>query len=347
MHLGIRRKKFTPASTHESGSALVGLSRSSLFGIVVMAVVILACYAGVLAHLAGRWSAEPNYSHGFLVPFISGWLLWHRRDSLAQVKAPIRGRWLGAALVVASLAVRLVVNYFGYVLAEPLAFILCLAGATTLVGGYPAFKWAWPAIVFLIFMIPLPGTVGSRLSGPLQHLATVGSTYVLQTLGIPAIASGNVICLTHGRIGVAEACNGLGMMMTFAAVTTAAVFLLQLAIWERICVLASSLGIALAANIFRIAATGVVQEWIGVEFAERIFHDFAGLLMVPLVLLMLALEVLLLTRLFPRMTAGPLVVVRQSAGAGAAKTSPLAVKGTLTANAIVNVGDTRRSFFYR
>jgi exosortase len=323
MHLVIGRRKTTPVATHESARALAWSSRSSLIGLIVMAAVILACYAGALAHLAGRWSVEANYSHGFLVPFISAWLLWQRRDLLVAVKTPIRGRWLGLALVLVSLVFRLFADYFGYVLAEPLAFIVCIAGATTLVGGYTALSWAWPAIVFLIFMIPLPGAVGGRLGGPLQHLATSGSTYVLQTLGIPAVASGNVICLTHGKIGVAEACNGLGMLTTFAAVTTAAVFLLPLSVWEKICVLASSAGIALAANIFRIAATGVVQEWIGVEFAERVFHDFAGLLMVPLALLMLGVEVLLVTRLFPRMTAGPLVVVRQSAGGVAAKSTLL------------------------
>jgi exosortase len=290
----------------------LSFNRSSLVGLFTMSAVILVCYVGVLTHLAGRWTAEANYSHGFLVPFISGWLLWHRRDLIASVKAPIRGRWLGVPILVVSVLVRLLAAYFGFILAEPVAFILCIAGATALVGGFPALRWAWPAVVFLVFMIPLPGAVGGRLGGPLQHIATLGSTYVLQTLGIPAVASGNVICLTHGRIGVAEACNGLGMLTTFGAVTTAAVFLLNLSAWENACVLASSVAIALLANIFRIAATGVVQELIGVEFAERVFHDFAGLVMVPLALSMLGIEILLLSKLFPRMTAGPLVVVRQA-----------------------------------
>jgi exosortase len=324
----------SPVPSAITGSAR--LSRSSLVGLGVLMALIVAFYADTLAHLASRWSAEANYSHGFLVPFISGWLLWHRRDLLASVQTPIRGRWLGIALVAASVVVRVIANYFGYVLAEPVALILCIAGATALAGGYAALSWVWPAIVFLIFMIPLPGAVGNRLSGPLQHLATSGSTYVLQTLGIPAVASGNVICLTHGRIGVAEACNGLGMLTTFAAVTTAAVFLLKLSSWEKACVLASSVGIALVANIFRIAATGIAQEWIGVEFAERIFHDFAGLLMVPVALLMLGIELFVLARLFPPMAAGPLLVVRQATGAA-----------TGTANAIAPARDSRRPLSYR
>jgi exosortase len=333
-----RQQRWSNSPNTSAIAAPARLTPSSLVGLGVLLAMILALYGSVLAHLASRWSAEANYSHGFLVPFISGWLLWHRRALLASVQTPIRGRWLGIALIVLSLIVRVIANYFGYVLAEPLALILCIAGATALAGGYAALAWAWPAIVFLIFMIPLPGAVGNRLGGPLQHLATSGSTYVLQTLGIPAVASGNVICLTHGRIGVAEACNGLGMLTTFAAVTTAAVFLLKLSPWEKACVLASSVGIALVANIFRIAATGVVQEWIGVEFAERIFHDFAGLLMVPVALVMLGLEVFVLSRLFQPIVAGPLLVVRQGAGAAAT---------TGTANVIASARETRRPLSYR
>jgi exosortase len=287
------------------------LNTSAIIGLVAMTVVIVGGYLGALTHLVSRWYIEANCSHGFLVPFISGWLLWHRRDQIKLIGLPIRGRWLGGLLLFSSLIVRVFAIYFGFTLAEPVALILCIAGATALVGGFGALRWAWPSIVFLIFMVPLPGALASRLGGPLQHVATLTSTYLLQTLGIPAVASGNVICLTHGRIGVAEACNGLGMLTTFAAVTTAAVFLLKLSPWENACVLASSLVIAILANIFRIAATGIAQELIGVEFAERVFHDFAGLLMVPLALLMLGIEVVLLSKLFPQMARGPLLVVRQ------------------------------------
>jgi exosortase len=338
MTIGLDRQHRWNESPAPTIAAPARWNRSSLVGLGVLSALIVTLYANTLEHLASRWNAEPNYSHGFLVPVISGWLLWHRRALFASVQTPIRGRWLGIALLALSLVVRVIANYFGYVLAEPLALIVCIAGATALAGGYAALAWAWPAIVFLIFMIPLPGAVGNRLGGPLQHLATSGSTYVLQTLGIPAVASGNVICLTHGRIGVAEACNGLGMLTTFAAVTTAAVFLLRLSGWEKACVLASSVGIALVANILRIAATGLVQEWIGVEFAERIFHDFAGLLMVPVALLMLGVEVFVLARLFPATAAGPLFVVRQAAGAAA-------TKGPATA--IASAREARRPLSYR
>jgi exosortase len=165
------------------------------------------------------------------------------------------------------------------------------------------------------------------LSGPLQHLATLGSTYTLQTLGLPAIASGNVICLTRGRIGVAEACNGLGMLTVFIAVTTAAAFLLKLSNWEKAFLLASSVVIAVLANILRISATGVAQELMGVKFAEQFFHDFAGIFMVPLAMLMLWGEVILFSKLFPKVAKGPIVVARQSGGVGSRMRPKLSTSG--------------------
>src|SRR5690606_18419528 len=99
--------------------------------------------------------------------------------------------------------------------AEAAALVLTLAGLFALLGGRPALGWAWPALLFLLFMIPLPFRVEHALSHPLQRAATLGSTFVLQTVGLPALAEGNVIVLESGRIGVVEACSGLSMLLIF------------------------------------------------------------------------------------------------------------------------------------
>ena len=289
--------------------------RPSVFlSAAALGVLIVAIYFDVLRHLILRWSHEADYSHGFLVPIFSAWLLWQRRPMIASVGATVRGRWLGLVLLVSSAAIRAVNIYFNLPLVEPVALIVCLAGVAGLIGGFPALRWTWPSILFLFFMIPLPGVVASQLSGPLQHLATVCSTFVLQTLGIPAIATGNVIWLSQGKIGVVEACSGLRMLVMFGAITVAAVFLLDVAIWEKVCLLVSSIGIALASNVFRITVTGMAQEFVGPDIAHRIFHDLAGWIMMPLAILLLMMEVFLLSRLFPRVAAEPLMVVQSARG---------------------------------
>jgi exosortase len=283
------------------------LSGWSIAGIAAIAGLVVASYVGTINHLAVRWLQEADYSHGFFVPLVSGWLLWQRR-SLIAFGSPVRGRWLGLALLVFSGLLRLLAVYFSLVLADPIALIACIAAVPVLIGGFPALRWSWPAILFLFFMVPLPGVLSSRLGGPLQHVATACSTYTLQTLGIPAIDSGNVIFLSNGQIGVVEACNGLRMLMLFCAMATAAVFILKIPTWEKAVLLLSSVFIAIASNVFRISLTGVSQELFGVELAQKIFHDFAGWIMMPVAGSMLAIEVYLLSKLFPIVDYSPPVL---------------------------------------
>jgi exosortase len=287
---------------------------ASVVGVLLIGAVILASYFGTLAHLVGRWSREPDYSHGFLVPIIAAWLLWRRRDLLSLVPSPVHGRWLGPVILLVSCLLRVFSVYFDFVLADAVALVVCIAGVPALMGGYSGIRWSWPGIVALLFMVPLPGIVAGRLSGPLQHLATVCSTFALQTLGVPAIASGNVIWLSHGKIGVVEACSGLRMLMMFGAVTMAAVFVLKLSPWEKITILLSSVAIAIVANVIRITATGVAHELVGPELAAKIFHDLAGWIMMPLAILMLGLEVVLLAKLFPTVPNRPILGAPYSGG---------------------------------
>ncbi len=147
-------------------------------------------------------------------------------------------------------------------------------------------------------MIPLPGAVAGALSHPLQRIATLGSVYLLQVVGIPAVDQGNVIWLTEGKIGVVEACSGLRMLIVFFAITVGATFVISRAWWEKALIAASAVPIGVAANIIRITVTGVVYERYSREFAEKLFHDLAGWLMMPAALIMLGIELYLLSRLF-------------------------------------------------
>src|SRR5206468_3303453 len=90
-----------------------------------------------------------------------------------------------------------------------MALLPCVAGLVLLAAGWRALRWAWPAILFLGFMVPLPHRVEVALAHPLQRVATAASTYALQTLGFVAFSEGNVIRLGQVRIGVVEACSGL------------------------------------------------------------------------------------------------------------------------------------------
>lgn len=157
--------------------------------------------------------------------------------------------------------------------------------------------WSWPAIAFLVFMLPLPYRLEVSLAYPLQRLATIASTYLLQTVGFPAVAEGNIIIMEEARIGVVEACAGLGMLVTFTALTTAVAMLLRRSLFDKIIIVLSALPIAIAANVVRIVVTGILAETIGNEAADEFFHGLFGYMMPAVALSMLWVEMKILAML--------------------------------------------------
>ncbi len=202
-------------------------------------------------------------------------------------------------------------TYFFYPLLDAPSLLPCLAGVTLLAGGWAALRWAWPGIAYLAFMMPLPGAVAGILSQPLQRMATVSSTWLLQLLGVPAISRGNVIWLSAGKIGVVEACSGLRMLMLFLAITVGASFLIKRPLWEKVLVALSALFIGVTSNVLRITVTAILYEYVGQELAEKVFHDLAGWLMMPAATLLLCLELYVLSKLLMApVKSGPVVVGR-------------------------------------
>jgi len=260
----------------------------------------LAClfwaYWTTLAETAGRWSADPAYSHGYLVPFVAVGLLWLRREYMPADL--LHAHWLGALLLAGGIALRLFGTYFYYVWADPISLLPCVAGLCLLIGGWPVLRWCWPSILFLVFMIPLPYRYAGLMARPLQEFATVVSTFLLQSLGVPALAEGTVILLSEREMGIVEACSGLSMLMVFFALSTGFALVVKRPLWEKWVIVGSAVPIALACNVLRITATGVFNENAGSEIAIENFHNFAGYLMPPVGLGMLWIELKILEKLW-------------------------------------------------
>jgi exosortase len=251
---------------------------------VALGALTLWAFWPPLVQMAHQWMNDPQYTHGYLVPLFSAYLLWARRGRLAGAK--LSPSWLGLLPLAAAALLRYEASR-NYDYFDGVALVLTIAGFFLLAGGPRALVWSWPAVAFLLFMVPLPYSVEHAVAGPLQRLATVSSTYIMQTIGLPALAEGNVIVLGNGRVEVEQACSGLSMLMIFFALSTAMAILVRRPLLDRILILVAAAPIAILANVFRITATGLAQEWFGAEAAHKIFHDWAGWMMMPLALAML------------------------------------------------------------
>jgi exosortase len=262
---------------------------------IILPVLVWA-YWPVLSSLVQNWTYRPEYSHGYLVPFFAGVLLWMRRDHLTP------GALQPSSWGIAFLAVGTLLYLAGGILfiewLDAVSFLACLAGLSMLVGGWPVLSWTWPGIAFLMFMVPMPYTASTALAAPLQRLATSMSTYALQTVGLPAVAEGNVIVIDEARFAVEEACSGLSMLVTFVALSTAVAIVVRRPWPDRLAIVVSAVPLAILMNVTRITVTGILHRTAGPRVAHAVFHDWAGWFMMPLAVALLMVLMRVLSRLF-------------------------------------------------
>lgn len=265
----------------------------------VLLTIIIVVYLDMFHRISDSWY-KAQYSHGFLIPVFAAALLALRRQPFRDV--PMWQRWLGVGLIALGTIMRVVGGVTVIFVLDNLSFIPCVLGIFLMVGGLPCFKWAGPAVAFLVFMYPFPRVAEEKIMYPLQRLATMCSNFILVTLGVDSMREGNLITLAarDEPLNVAEQCSGLRMLTIFTALAVAmALLFTEKTWWERAIIVLSAIPIALAVNVFRITLTGLLYNMnVNQELLDKIFHDFAGWIMMPLALGLLYLEIYLMGKIF-------------------------------------------------
>jgi len=284
--------------------------RNAWLAIAVLTLLLLYSYWPGLLNAQSSWS-NPQYSHGWIVPLFSACLLFWWRKPVEPVTWTARAA--GLVLLLGAFALRLLAARYRIVTIDMYTLVPALAGVFLLIGGWSMFRWAWAPIAFLIFMYPLPDEATRYLLGPLQTLATIVSTYALQTIGLDAFREGNQIVVGDMHLGVVDACSGLRMLTIFIALSVALVMLGDREWWENLVILSSAIPIALIVNSIRITVTGLLYQVASSELAEMVFHDLAGWVMMPMALGMLFLLQQILAHLFVTEDEGVAVLAPRNA----------------------------------
>ena len=287
--------------------------RTTMITIAIFTGLLIYSYLPGLTNAYIAW-ANPQYAHGWIVPLFSAALLFWWRQPIAAPVA-LSARLAGLLLLAAAFGLRLFAASYRIVTIDMYTFVPAICGVFILLGGWSVFRWAWAPLMFLIFMYPLPDEATRYLLGPLQTTATMVSTFALQTLGLEAYREGNQIVIGEMHLGVVDACSGLRMLTIFCALSVGLVMVGRRSWWENGIILASAIPIALAVNSIRITVTGVLYQVADTEFAERVFHDWAGLVMMPMAMAMLWAEQYILSNVFLAEIEGPAVLGRSAAAA--------------------------------
>lgn len=239
-----------------------------------LACAVLASYGEPVLEAVRRWGLQDEYSHGFLVPAISGWLLWTRRRALIEsLGAP---SWTG--LLVGALAggIHIIGELSALFALSQIGMILALFGVSLSIGGTALLRVTFLPITFLAFAIPLPYFLDSTLSWRLQLLSSQLGVTFIRLIDVPVYLEGNVIDLGNYKLQVVEACSGLRYLYPLLSLGFLVAWLFQGPMWQRTVLFLSAIPIAIVMNSVRLLVVALlVNQW-GPEQAEGPLHLLEG-----------------------------------------------------------------------
>jgi len=233
-----------------------------------------------------RWFARDSYySHGILIPFLTVFLIWQKRDVLKNIKAEssTSGLWLfivGIFIHVLSLLFRV---YF----TSGFSMIVVLAGFTWCVFGKNILKQVFFPIIFLIFMVPLPLVTVINISFQLKLLSAKMAAVMLNVINIPAFQQGSFIRMAHASVVVDDVCSGLRSLIALMALGALFAYWMKSGKAKKAVLFFSSIPIAVITNMFRIMVLSVISEWGQAKYVTGLVHNLLGILVFALAILFL------------------------------------------------------------
>ena len=266
---------------------------------IAIGFAIAFAYATVFVKLFRDWWNDENYSHGLLIPFIIGYIIWSQRDKLSRARVEPSILLGGVAIVAALLGL-----WAGVAGAElyiqRLSLILLLAGIAVYFWGFKLLQFLLVPLSLLFLAMPIPSIIFNKIAFPLQLFASRAAVWSMAMLGIPVLRQGNIIELKPlnsfdtKKLEVVEACSGIRSLMTL--VTLAVVFayfthtpsgdppasngrfgwLKSYWFWRSTIIVVSAVPIAILTNALRVSGTGVLAHYYGTEVADGFFHSFSG-----------------------------------------------------------------------
>jgi len=258
--------------------------------------VLAFAYFGTLSDLVSIWKREQDYSHGFVVAPIAAYMIWHTRYKLKGLK--LEPSLLGIVLLAAALVMRVIAvrNYYGSL--DRFSLVVAFWGLVLLIAGRKITVRIIIPLLFLLLMLPPPQRVITGVTLPLQGVATFFSALLLNIMGWGVRTAGNVIRLYGQDMEIAAACSGLRMLLAIMTLGFAMAYLRPRPVWERVSIAVMSLFVALAVNVIRIVATGIITQIFLGKLSTAAVHDWAGWLMMPVALIIIRQQQYFLENLF-------------------------------------------------
>ncbi|HOF17557.1 MAG TPA: exosortase/archaeosortase family protein [Phycisphaerae bacterium] len=300
-----RSEKISRAEGRSAGSLadLVAVAEKPSFGevfppatlikIAALTALFFALNYWQMPGLVKKWMHDPNWSHGFLIPLFSLYLLYARHDELYAARRRVC-LWGLPAVLLGILLTVFATFPIQNTWSQQLTMIVLVLGLVLYLGGPQVLKVTWVPIAYLVFAMPIPDMLYNQIALPLQNFAAKASEELLKLFGavVDSTASNLKITGFSGKtypLTVAEACSGIRSLMAFLAIGVGLAYIEDRPIWHRLVLVLSTIPVAVLCNVIRVTGTCSMYLIDKPELGQKFMHTFMGILLLPPALLMLLL----------------------------------------------------------
>lgn len=261
----------------------------------VLIVLVAYPFYGTIQDMIYRWDTMEEYGYGYIIPFLTVFLIWQRKNVLAE-KAFKPTFWAIPFLILSGVIYFVGTVATTHTLSQYALVFTVLSLAYGLL-GWDRFKIVAIPIALLFFMVPLPPFIYNNLSGKLQLISSELGVAFIRLFGISVYLEGNVIDLGIFKLQVVEACSGLRYLFPLVSLSFIAAYFYSVETWKKLIVFLSSIPITILMNSFRIGVIGILVEYYGIEQAEGFLHDFEGWFIFMACMAVLFIEMTLLAKI--------------------------------------------------
>ncbi|NND21296.1 MAG: VPLPA-CTERM-specific exosortase XrtD [Silicimonas sp.] len=246
-----------------------------LFWLLIAVIGAAVFFADGIDALLTAW-ALPEYSHGPLIPILSGLLFLRQLKEYPPDPGPKRHRWVGVTVVVGALALAALGKLSNISDLVAYATILWVGGILLVSFGWETGRHFWPPVLHLVYMLPLPGVIYYKMTTWLQFVSSELGVWFLRMLSVPVFLDGNIIDLGVTKLHVAEACSGLRYLFPILSFSYIFAVLYKGPMWHKAVLLISAAPITVLMNSVRIAIAGLIVQYYGLDWLEGFTHFFEG-----------------------------------------------------------------------
>lgn len=227
----------------------------------------------------GIWTKEEQ-AHGPIILFLSLWLIYRKWPEMMKASGRQSTSVLGWVIFFMALLLYIIGRSQQIIIFELGSFVTALAAILLIKCGSSALKSMWFPIFFLLFMIPLPGTLVSLLTMPMKMAVSYTAENILFWANYPIARNGVILQIGQYQLLVADACAGLQTLLTLEAL---GLFYLNLvhhtSIFRNVALAILIIPISFTANVIRVMVLTLITFHYGDAAGQGFLHGFAGMVL--------------------------------------------------------------------